>query len=77
MSYVRIGVWTACDSQQQQLSSWAGGILTIAKIITEQLNKSEQICSYVPACNYIYYLLLNYIYLNSFFLNVNWTQFSS
>lgn len=53
MSRVCIGVWTVCVSQLQQLSSTAGGILTIAKIITAQLNKSGQICSYVSACNYI------------------------
>lgn len=53
MSHVRIGVRTVCVPQLQQLSSRAGGILTIAKIITEQLNKSGQICSYVPGCNYI------------------------
>lgn len=53
LSHMRIGVRTVCVPQLQQLSSWTGGILTIAKIITQQVNKSGQICSYVPARKYI------------------------
>lgn len=53
MFHVGIGVRTGCDSQLQPLSYWAGGILTIGKIITTQLNKSGQVCSCVTIFRYL------------------------
>lgn len=52
MAHVCNGVRTVCVSPLQQLSSGAGGILAIDKIISKRLNKSEHMCQHVTVFRY-------------------------